>query len=62
MNENEVNPPCGGDPDSSTVSLRLPHPLLNTVAAIARSESIFVTDASRQMIERGVQAWVEEQR
>jgi len=62
MNENQVNPPGGGGPDSSTVSLRLPRPLLSTVADIARSESISVTEAFRQMIERGVQAWVEEQR
>jgi Methyltransferase domain len=45
MNENQVNEPGDDDAGSSTVSLRLPHhPLLSTVAAIARSESISVTE------------------
>ena len=52
-------PATGKDP---MVTLRMPPKLIESIESIAESESISKSDAIRQLIERGLQAWVEEQR
>jgi hypothetical protein len=52
-------PATGKDPQ---VVLRMPAKLIETVESIAASESVTKSEAIRQLLERGVQAWIEEQR
>ncbi len=52
-------PATGKDP---LVSARLPAKLIETIDSIAASETLTKSEAVRQLIERGVQAWIEEQR
>jgi Arc/MetJ-type ribon-helix-helix transcriptional regulator len=52
-------PATGKDP---LVSARLPVKLIETIESIAESEKTSRSDAIRNLIERGLQAWVEEQR
>jgi hypothetical protein len=52
-------PATGKDP---LVSARLPVKLIETIEGIAESEKISRSDAVRNLIERGLQAWIEEQR
>jgi hypothetical protein len=44
------------------VVLRMSLKLIEAVESIAASESITKSEAIRQFIEKGVQAWIEEQR
>ena len=44
------------------VTVRMPAKLIETVESIAASESLTKSQAIRQLVERGVQAWIEEQR
>jgi hypothetical protein len=44
------------------VVLRMPAKLIETVESIAASESVTKSEAIRKLLERGIQAWIEEQR
>ena len=52
-------PATGKDP---LLSARLPAKLIETIELIAASETLSKSEAVRQLIERGVQSWIEEQR
>jgi Arc/MetJ-type ribon-helix-helix transcriptional regulator len=52
-------PATGKDP---LVSARLPVKLIENIKSIAESEKISRSDAIRNLIERGLQDWVEQQR
>lgn len=52
-------PATGKDP---LLSARLPAKLIETIEGIAASEKISRSDAVRNLIERGLQAWIKEQR
>jgi hypothetical protein len=52
-------PATGKDP---LLSARLPAKLIETIESIAASETLSKSEAVRQLIERGVQSWIEEQR
>ena len=59
MPKKRGRPATGKDPQ---VVLRMSPKLIEAVESIAASESITKSEAIRQLIERGVQAWIEEQR
>jgi hypothetical protein len=59
MPKKSGRPATGKDPQ---VVLRMPPKLIEAVESIAASELITKSEAIRQLIERGVQAWIEEQR
>jgi len=59
MTKRRGRPATGKDPQ---VVLRMPAKLIESIESIAASESITKSDAIRRLIEKGLHAWIEEQR